>query len=486
MKNRRPAHTVQPDPGLPAGAAGLPGRTVTELGVQGGPDEPSGETLGTGGGPGAGRAKQVWLLGNNHPAADRSIGWLDSLPNLNDPDVLVVDLTTMSKRTLERIGERELAHARESIVDKMHHGGTIVVLTTRRFFARRPNSKRCSNYYILPAFLTTTRTPEGRMIRAGADHVFKAYIGRVKKFTFKIDAYQPNATPDAPAGFRKIGMAESPGQTITDNSSNRLGFTLEVVGTGDREESKRVPGTGRLVFLPPPPPESADDAIGAILSVYGKVPLYVEEPPPWAKKLTFAEADQLKAKIGKLEVHAGDIREKIAGLRCRRGEILGHRRLLYAKGPELEAAVASAFRMLGFAAAKQMGGADQADCILDMGTDKYLHGLVEVKGADGRTGERDIVQCGKWVDNKFALDGKLTKAIFVPNQHRKKEYPESSQDRLWFEPNELRYAETKDVCIIPSCVLFEAVKKAMGGDAPDRAEMVDKIAGARGVLERVF
>ena len=42
-----------------------------------------------GGYPSAGQNPQVWLLGNDHPAADRSIGWRDLLPNLGDPDALV-------------------------------------------------------------------------------------------------------------------------------------------------------------------------------------------------------------------------------------------------------------------------------------------------------------------------------------------------------------------------------------------------------------
>ena len=50
-----------------------------------------------------------------------------------------------------------------------------------------------------------------------------------------------------------------------------------------------------------------------------------------------------------------------------------------------------------------------------------------------------------------------------------KEYPKSQQERLRFEPNELEYAEAKDICIIPSCALFEAAKRALDGEAPDRA-----------------
>ena len=67
-----------------------------------------------------------------------------------------------------------------------------------------------------------------------------------------------------------------------------------------------------------------------------------------------------------------------------------------------------------------------------------------------------------------------------------KEYPKSEQERLRFEPNELEYAEAKDICIIPSCALFEAAKKVLDGAALDGAEIAARIAGTRGVLERVF
>ena len=429
---------------------------------------------------------QVWLLGSEHPGADRSIPWDKSFGNLNDPDIIVVDLTTLTKQTLEKICNAEMAHARESIVDKMHRGGTIVVVTKRRFFVRRSNSKHYSNYFILPAFLTTAKTPEGHTIRVGADHDFKEYMKYVKNFTFKIDAYVTSAVPDAPTGFCNIGLAELPGQTITDNSGNRLGFTLQVVGNNDRGNKKQVPGTGRLVFLPPPPPESASEAIGKILSACGKDPPCGEAPPPWAEGLSFAQADCLQARIAELETDAIKIQDQIAKLDRQRDEILAHRRLLYAKGTDLESAVAIALKTVGFAEARQMGGSDQADCIIDINAGGYLHGLVEVKGADGRTGERHISQCVKWVDKAHEADGQPSKGIFVPNQHRSAEYPGSTKDRLWFEQKEIEYAKMRDVCIIPSCALFEAAKRALGGETPNREEIAARIAGAKGVLESVF
>ena len=183
---------------------------------------------------------------------------------------------------------------------------------------------------------------------------------------------------------------------------------------------------------------------------------------------------------------ASEIYAQVSDLRGRRGTILGHHRLLYTKGPELEEAVVDAFRALGFVEAKQMAGADQADCIIDVNAGGYLHGLVEVKGADGRTGERHISQCVKWVDKAHEADGQPSKGIFVPNQHRSAEYPGSTKDRLRFEEKELEYAKMRDVCIIPSCALFEAAKRALDGEAPDRTKIAEKIAATKGVLERVF
>ena len=413
--------------------------------------------------------------------------WDESFGNLNDPDVLVVDLTTMTEQVLERIGVDKMAHARESITDKLFNGGTIVIVTQPHLSAERPDSRSYSNYTILPVTVKTKVVPEGTRIKVESDHKFKAYIEVVKKFKFQIDKCTLNAnTEHLSTPLSNIRLNEMPGRTITDYSGNRLGFVLQLVGDNHAGQVKRVLETGRLVFLPPPPPESVDDGIGEILSAYGKVPVCGEAPPPWAEKVSFSKADQMQDEIAKLEASAGEIQSQISDLHSRRDEILDHRRLLYAKGIELEEAVAAAFKALGFAEAKQMGGADQADCVINMDTSEYLHGLVEVKGADGWTGERDIVQCVKWVEKMHGVDGKWSKPIFVPNQCRKKEYDMSWEDRLQFEPNELDYAKTRNVCIVPSCVLFEATRKAVDGEAPDRVEIAARIASTRGVLERVF
>ena len=448
----------------------------------------------------SGRDPQVWLLGNSHPAADRSIAWRGRLPNLGDPDVLIVDMTTLTEETLREIDAAELDRAQRSIDDKFFAGGgTIIAITQPEFsapprdpltlepvtplHARLAGPSTYSSYRILPAVPETVAVPAGRRIKPADGHDFKAYLDGIGHFTFYIAKWRPRA---ACVPGRAISSGKVPGQSVMDNSGNYLGFTLVPKGQGAAANHPNLAGSeGKLVFLPPYT-EPAGDAIGKILSACRKAPPCGEAPPPWAESLSFAKADMLQAQIAKLEASADGTQAQIADLRSRRGVILGHRRLLHAKGPELESAVVNALKTLGFSEAKQMGGPDRADCIIDIYTAGYLHGLVEVKGADGRTEKRHISRCVKWVDKKHGLDGRMSKGIFVPNQHRNAEYPGSIEDRLWFEAKEVEYAKMKNVCIIPSCVLFEAARKAVDKKAPDRAAVEAKIVRTCGVLERVF
>ena len=426
---------------------------------------------------------RAWVLGSAHPSADRSIAWGDPFPNFSDPDVLIVDLTTLTVPVLERMDGQKLAEARQSIRDKYYSRGIVVVITQPSFSVTK-ESGTCTNYSMLPIELQTKKVPKGRAIMWGNHEIFRAYRPHVEHFSFYIESYDSCLIRPPFAMLENFRFFVPPGLEIQDRSQHYLGAMLTVSELDDAELRLSVNEMGQLVLLPPPT-GLVHDAIGSILSVYGKAPLREEVPPAWVEKVAIQKGMQLKAKITNLREQGDQIWARMDALARERDGVLGHRRLLYSKGGDLEAAVANAFRLLGIEA-EQAGGADKEDCVLAMDAGGYAHGVVEVKGADGRTRQQDIVQCGKWVDVWYAREGKLPKGVFVPNQHRKEEYSESRQERLWFEPNELEYAKMKNICIIPSCALFEAAKKALDGEAPDRAEIVARIAGTKGVLERVF
>ena len=446
----------------------------------------------------------VWLLGNSHPNADRSIGWdADPLPNLGDPDMLLVDLTTLTPPVLERIGREKLEQAQPLIRDKILNRGIVVVMTQATLFAGPfhlldkntssiPRSYLddpliYSNYQIFPTRLTTRKVPKGKAIVVDRGHNFKEYADSVREFSFYIGDYCPRIVSDTDTGSTKIELAPMDGQRIKDNSGHDLGLTLTAVVV-DHYNGTSAPfkNAGQLVFLPPPS-EPAGVAIGRILSACGKTAPHAEAPPAWAERLSPGPAGRYRVRIAELEALKAKIQDEIDGLVSLHDGTMAHCRLLYSDGPELEDAVVEAFRILGFDDIERMGKADEEDAAFAMGNGtRYSHAVVEAKGADRGIQKRDILQCRGWAARRAAADGRPMKGILVPNQHRLKAYPKSSKTRMKIEPNQLEQAETDDVCIIPSCALFEAVSKVLGGETPDRARIVGRIAATRGVLADVL
>ena len=460
---------------------------------------------GTGAGGPAPQDRRVWLLGNTHPSANRSIGWDDEpFPYLGDPDVLVVDLTTLTRQVLERIGKAKLDQVRSLIGDKILNHGTVVVITQPLLqvvpglgmgekaplplvpYQRDPLVY--SNYQIFPTQLMTRNVPDGKIIVADAGHMFHEYVANVRKFSFYIEHYSSWYVSGAPETSPvRTELIAVEGQGIRDNSGHYLGLTLaaEVVEDFyDAVTSRR--GTGRLVFLPPPT-EPANDAIGRILSALGKHSTRVEAPPAWAERLSLGRAGEYRASAARLRTDMAKTQSEIDGLEGQAGEILAHRRLLYSKGAELEDAVVQAFKTLGFGDIEPMGGADREDAAFGMGGGTgYMRGVVEAKGADRGIQMQHILQCKKWAALRAAADGRASKGIFVPNQYRLQPYPESWDDRVKIEPNQLEQAALNDICIIPACALFEAVVRVLGGEAPDRAKIAARIAASTGVLVDVL
>ena len=437
------------------------------------------------------RNLQVWLLGGNHSNADKSIGWDGKFPNLSDPDVLVVDLTTLTAETLARVDKEKLDYAQKALRGKLLHNGTIIVISQPELWPKEAPTSRSetpelgglytySSHHILPASLATEKVSEGGRITVESDHDFKEYMDGVQGFNFYIKRYYPKINFQH-GEFERVTLRKVLNKGVKDNSGNDLGYTLVVAVPSDGVGYMPAKNTGQLVFLPPYT-EPAEDAIGKILSVYTKVSTGSDAPPSWAANIPFDPLPKIEAQLRKLEEEKKGVQERINALAGQKNELEGHFRLLYSSGFGLESAVVDALRILGFAEAKRMGGGDSADVVFDTSTGNYLHAVVEVKGAAKRTGLDHLLQCNKWADWQSDMDGRPAKGIFVPNQYRGRDYPGSQNNRCKFEPNELDYAKKKDICVIPSCVLFEAVTRVLGGGRADRRTIEAKIADTRGVL----
>ena len=423
---------------------------------------------------------KIWILGNEHTPADKSILWDEPFPNLGDPDVLIVDLTPLTKKILDRTDEDKLNQLSSILCDKFLHGGTIIVLT--------PSEPPPISYSFLPVAPSFTSVPDGFSIKPDPGHYFMSYLKAVKKFTFYIQRFDSgpiNFSLNSDYIGPNTSCSPVSDQAVADNSGHCLGATFSIF-IQENDVMTRAEGSGKLVFLPPYT-ESSDDALEKIICRYRPISVNKEPEPQWAANVSLPSLNDMQNKINALESKKKELQTQAYTLTQEKQILLDHKRLLYSKHSELEDAVANAFKVLGFPEIRKLREQNFEDWVFDFKHEKDAkYGVIEVKGADRRTKQNDIIQCSKWVDERMEIDNKISKGIFVPNQYCQIPYPKSSKDRKKFEPNELDAARMKGICIIPSYVLFEAVKQVLENKKYDRKEIEKKIFNSEGVLETLL
>lgn len=88
-----------------------------------------------------------------------------------------------------------------------------------------------------------------------------------------------------------------------------------------------------------------------------------------------------------------------------------------------------------------------------------MYGIIEVKGVEKAISKNDIQQCEGWVTD---YTNKNAKGILVANQFRLRPYIDTKNLRLSIENNLNEYAISRNICIIPSCLLFDSLNSAKG------------------------
>lgn len=426
-----------------------------------------------------GSSPKIWVLGGYSPKSDRNISWTDqSFPHFGDPDVIIIDLTSLSENKLEEIGWKEYRRISKSILDKFLNGGIIVIITTQSFTTGGFIS--IENYEICPASVNTVHTGEGREI------VFPTILGSVnlspylkivKKFSFYLEKVTTSNIKERmrDLNFRNYKIHFEDGSRITDKDDHLLGATII------SEENQ-----GKLILLPPPSELSVVTAIDLLIKQLLSQPSTDKTPlPSWIENLSIQGLDKKKSHIKELHLKKEEIEKQIITTEQEKQDLLQYSRLLYENGKQLEEAVFESFKLLGIENIKKIREDDLEDWVFEFETeDEIKFGVMEVKGSDKRTSLANLTQCNKWVED-YLLEGKKAKGIFVPNQWRDKEYPASKDDKIHFEPNELEYAEKREICIIPSCVLFEAVNNALANNKKTKNELKEMIKKTNGLITNI-
>jgi hypothetical protein len=422
---------------------------------------------------------KIWVLGGKSANADRSIAWNARFPNFADPDVLIIDLDTLDEKSIQKSDKSKFQRAMNDIQDKfIHNAGTIVVVTSRHA-NQQPGE---SNHGLTPVSFRTVPVEEGHNIRVDSGNPFSQYLSKVKSFDFYLDGF--DIAPEIPAKLKrdkadsKLEILQN--STATDNAGHLLSVGYKVSFNHAAEKHE----TGQLILLPPTHDLTPDEGIDTIVQTFRKSEPK-ESPPDWVTNVPLEGLAQIKEELERLNAEKAALEARISSEEKKRADLSDHLKLLFTTGKQLEDAVFRAFKLLGFDEIELVRENNAPSCIFKFQTlSRYEYGVIEIVGAGERITRGHLTKVSKWTDEYFEMKNKASKAILIVNQYRLQEYPESVENRKYFEPSELEYAKMKDICILPSYLLFESVSRSLNGLKQSRAYLEEKFAYTSGLLDR--
>ena len=443
--------------------------------------------------------KEIWVVGHAQTNADKSFSWDDENRSITDADVIIVDTGTLpttsqlkaksrdcvntesidtvaahlidDKQREIKINTRYEAYLKNTVdwismlchnmENKVLGGGHVVLLL---HYADLDISEYYEYDELMP-FNLKLFDDETRSKIIFGKHYLKEYLNHVKHVNYKL------------GHSMDVRLAVEPDLIVVDNSDQLLGAEY-------RRRDKNQPG--RLTLLPSAAASGHGELITKIVASFKK---NTHEPPPtWIENIPIPRMNEIVKEIERLQTEAKTINTTVEGLESEKNILGKYYDLLFSTGTQLEESVKQAFSLLGFGEINKKRGNECEDWVIDLKSIQEVEfGVMEVKGRQAKTTMADIGQCHKWTEEYLHMEPSVkTKGIFVSNQFRLHKFPESKTQRKRFEPNELEYAQKRDVCIIPTYVLFEAVSRVLEGQSPDRSTIEKKIFSANGILETIL
>jgi len=432
--------------------------------------------------------KTVWVLGSKHHSAHKSISWGSPFPNLADCDILIINLQSLEGELIREQVDKFYVNARRHIFDLLMAGENevIVILTPEK-----------NNFDWLPLFPNVKEVTEIGVTKNGAASHIAEYMKTVEKcsfyiHTFNSDFFVRKTDPEYSEHENYFFTHEARGEyrsgvylasRIVNKAKQMIGGRLNFLIDFGYKLQKQF-SSGDLYLLPPPTKCKAEKAIDIMLSSLtgGKL---IESPPSWEAKIDMPGLKNFSDQIVQKEMEKEKLIKDIEMLKSHKDKLIKFRRLLWTDSTTLENVVRDAFVTLGFSEIRRIRARNQEDWVIDLKyVPEYKYGVFEVKGSETRTTLSDMNQCDKWVKDYLLEKDLQVKGIFVPNQYRRGDVKNNLGKREHFEPNELKFASLREICILPSHELFfAAVEKIKGNTQFTRKYVEEKIVNSKGICK---
>ena len=436
--------------------------------------------------------KTIWVLGSKHPNAHKSISWNSPFPNFANCDILIVNLQSLGDEQFAKRGEELFEKAQRYVFDLLMTGEkeAIIVLSPKR---------SCREW--LPLFPILRGTAQIDVGKYSAKSPTNEYMKEVETCSFYIHAFdmryfKEKTDPDSKyhenypftgeaseyTDAYSCGVYVHKDSEILNKANQSIGCRVCFVIDYGYELKKKF-SSGDLSFLPPPTKCTAEAAIDVMVNILTGGELK-ESPPQWESKIELPGLQDVQRQIIEKEREKEKLIKGIEKSKEKKDHMIKFRRLLWTKGTPLENIVKETFILLEFPEIRRIRAENLEDWVIDFKfIPNYKHAVFEIKGADERTSLADLTQCNKWVED-YLLDQKAVKGIFVPNQYRLADIRTSQAKKEHFENNELEYAQTRDICILPSHEIFNAVVEKMRGNAQITRKFIEeKIATIKGICK---
>ena len=415
----------------------------------------------------------------------------DSLPNIPDYDLVVVSMPHIEDSYLMEADDDRFKSMRADLVRLLHTGGRLVVLLApiRSVYREHRFPTRLSNIEWCPV---TLETPEeaGRSIVWTESTAHDSYLKRMSSWSFFVRIPRSCLSNELTAAYGSPDnvsyslplssyVENRYGQTLVGEFSIALSYKARRArrGYGDPPDDEPDHRTGNIVLLPLIEGFSPEEALLEILTAEVGYTLNSVEPD-WAKGIPLPLVDDLAKEVSKVESEIAGRRRRIEALDRQIGSVTGFRRLLFSSGRELEDTVKRSLEMLGASVTPAQHG--QEEYIIEANGEKAL---VEVKGVAKSISLTHLRQLSDYLLRHEEEAGTACRGILIGNAWRLQRPEErNSPDMPEFPENVVQRASQLGVGLLPTRVLFEAVRTALI-DEKSAEVSLGKIMSTVGVVE---